>query len=203
MGSIRTFDIAQIKDKANIKTFIETGTLWGNGVDYALESGFDKIISIEINSQLADKAKEKYKNESRVTIIEGSSPLVLREILPGINEPALFWLDAHFPGADANLDAYKAELDASDNVPLEIELSIIKNRPYKDVIICDDLWLYEEVPLSKWSNFNDHCKSYGHNITREQLVKDGMPEIFEQMFIKTHKMTRDFNDQGFLIFKPL
>ena len=59
MGSIRTFDIAQIKDKANIKTFIETGTLWGNGVDYALESGFDKIISIEINSQLAEKAKDK------------------------------------------------------------------------------------------------------------------------------------------------
>jgi len=30
-----------------------------------------------------------------------------------------------------------------------------------------------------------------------------MPEIFENMFCRTHKMTRDFNDQGFLIFKPL
>lgn len=203
MGSIRTFDISQIRDRTGIETFIETGTLWGAGVDYALESGFKKIISIEINTQLADKAKEKYSNEPKVTIIEGSSPVVLRDILPSINAPVLFWLDAHFPGADANLDAYKAELDASDNVPLEIELSIIKDRDCKDIIICDDLWLYEDVPQSKWGKFNDHCKTYGHNITREQLVKDGMPAIFESMFCRTHTMTRDFNDQGFLIFKPL
>jgi hypothetical protein len=202
MGSINTFDITQIRNKFNINTFIETGTLWGAGVDYALASGFERIISIEINETLANSAKNKYINEPRVTIIQGNSSLVLVDILKNIKEPVLFWLDAHFPGADANLAAYKTELDAAENVPLEAELNIISQRLYKDIIICDDLWLYEDVPQSTWGSFNDHCKRYGHNVTREDLVKDGMPAVFEQMFINTHNMSRDYNDQGFLIFKP-
>jgi len=203
MGSIRTFDIAQIRQKFEIKTFIETGTLWGDGVDYALDSGFENVISIEINEILANKAKQKYVNDSRVTIIHGSSCKVLESILSEINEPVLFWLDAHFPGADANLDVYKADIDAADNVPLELELAIISRRKHKDIIICDDLWLYEDVPQSSWGTFNDHCKRYGHNISRQDLVRDGMPGVFEQLFTNTHNMSRDFNDQGFLIFKPL
>jgi hypothetical protein len=202
MGSIRTFDIKQIKDKLKINTFIETGTLWRHGVDYAIESGFNKIISIEINEDLAEKAKEKYKNDDRVTIICGNSSKVLKDILTDIKEPVLFWLDAHFPGVDAHLAAFKAGIDSNKNVPLEIELDIISRRLINDVIICDDLWLYEDVPQSSWPTFNEHCRQCGHNIKREDLVKDGMPAIFEKMFNKTHVMTRDFHDQGFLIFTP-
>lgn len=202
MGSINNFDITQIRNKFNINTFIETGTLWGAGVDYALASGFERIISIEINETLANSAKNKYINESRVTIIQGNSSLILSDILKDIKEPVLFWLDAHFPGADANLEEYKTELSSAENVPLETELNIISQRLYKDIIICDDLWLYEDVPQSTWGSFNEHCKRYGHNVKREDLVKDGMPAVFEQMFINTHSMSRNYNDQGFLIFKP-
>ena len=119
-----------------------------------------------------------------------------------MKEPALFWLDAHFPGVDANLAAFKADMESNKNVPLEIELDIISRRQYNDVIICDDLWLYEDVPQSSWPSFNEHCRQHGHNIKREDLVRDGMPAVFEQMFKKTHAMTRKFNDQGFLIFTP-
>jgi hypothetical protein len=202
MGSIRTFDIKQIQEKRNINTFIETGTLHGDGVDYALEVGYKNIISIEINEQLASAAKDKYKNEPRVTIYCGNSPDVLRDILPNIKEPVVFWLDAHFPGGDARLAEYKDELDPDKNVPLEVELSLISNRGYDDVIICDDLWIYEDWQSPGWGTFNEHCRSHGHNITREELVKDGMPEVFKQLFINTHEMSRVYSDQGFLVFKP-
>lgn len=202
MGSIRTFDINQIRNNRQINTFIETGTLHGDGVDYALEAGFAKVISIEINEQLATAAKKKYETEPRVTIYQGNSPDVLRDILPEIHEPVLFWLDAHFPGGDAKLAEYKDELDPDKNVPLEVELKLINKREYDDVIICDDLWIYENYSSPKWGTFNDHCRNHGHNITREELVKDGMPEVFEQLFIDTHEMSRVHQDQGFLVFKP-
>ena len=55
MGAISRFNISQLKEKFNFSYFVETGTMNGDGVDYALQSGFDKIISIEIEDTLVKK----------------------------------------------------------------------------------------------------------------------------------------------------
>jgi hypothetical protein len=202
MGSIRTFDLKNIAQAKNITTFIETGTLYGDGVDYALECGFEKIISIEINETLYQQAKNKYATNPRVQILLGNSPDVLKEILPTIKEPVLFWLDAHFPGCDANLASYKSEINLSKKIPLEAELSLISKRGNDDVIIADDLWIYEDWG-SSWGTFNEHCKKCGHDITREELVGDKkMIDVFVEMLSQTHKFERVLKDQGFLVFKP-
>lgn len=201
MGSIRKIDIQQARNKCEIKTFVETGTLYGDGVDFALESGFERIISIEINKELVDCAREKYRNEPRVTILHGNSPDVLSELLPTIKEPILFWLDAHFPGCDANLASYKDELDAAKRVPLELELKCISSRNTKDVIICDDLWIYEDWKTAT-GTFNEHCRAHGHEITREELCIEGTLQSFESLFEKTHKVVKVYQDQGYLIFIP-
>ena len=202
MGSIRSFDIRQVRDKGNISTFIETGTLYGDGVDYALQSGFDDIISIEINETLATRAKLKYQNNSKVRIIQGNSPDILKNILPNIKKPVLFWLDAHFPGCDANLASYMDELDKTKRAPLEAELRVIRERNERDVIICDDLWIYKDWKTS-YGSFNDHCKAHGHLITREEICSDDTLKNRESIFSDTHRMSEVYIDQGFMVFKPL
>jgi hypothetical protein len=201
MGSIRSFDIKNIRDKRSIHTFIETGTLYGDGVDYAIDSGFKRIISIEINEELVKKAKIKYANNSNVEILLGNSPDVLEQLLPSIAEPVLFWLDAHFPGCDANLASYRDELNNEKRVPLESELKLISQRAQQDVIICDDLWIYEDWETST-GTFNTHCKKHGHDITREELCKDVTLNTFKKMFHSTHELSTVYIDQGFIVLKP-
>jgi hypothetical protein len=88
------------KYKKNIKIFIETGSADGDGIDSALNAGFEKIISIELNPILYEKCKNRFKNNSNVELFCGSSEVLLPTILSKINEPFLLWLDAHFSGGE-------------------------------------------------------------------------------------------------------
>jgi hypothetical protein len=67
-----------------------------------------------------------------VSILQGNSASVLRELLPRITTPALFWLDAHYSGGTTA----KADLIS----PLEVELSSIFAHPLvlRHVILIDD-----------------------------------------------------------------
>lgn len=202
MGTIRKFDLKDLALTKGIKTFIETGTLYGDGVDYALDNGFEKIISIEIDHDLAEQAKLKYSNNKNVTIYEGSSTDILKQILPSIDEPAVFWLDAHFPGVDAHKASIDQEIERKIKIPLEYELELIKQRNKPDVIICDDLWIYHEWETGT-GTFDTHCKNHGHNISRKDLKVDGLLEKFEQMFEDTHKTSLFYVDQGYFAFIPV
>jgi len=200
MGSIRSFDIAEIKQRTGISTFVETGTLYGDGVDYALSCGFDRVISIEIEPKLVVKAEQKYKDNNKVEIVHGDSSTVIPEITEFMEEPALFWLDAHFPGADAGICEYTAEQDYNRRLPLEAELKAIHKRGKPDVIICDDLWIYEDGDYESGS-FNDHCARHGQNMTREQICGKNLDEICA-LFEPTHKIKKYYHQQGFIVFMP-
>ncbi len=176
MGTIRAIDIIELKTQYNIHTFVETGTLYGDGVDYALDAGFAKIL-------------------------QGNSPDVLDELLPTINEPVLFWLDAHFPGCDAGLATYRDEIDLTKKVPLEKELTIISQRFHRDVIVCDDLWIYEDWQ-TRTGTFNQHCARHGHDVKREELCDEGALDRFVSLFQETHNVTKIYEHQGYLVFTP-
>lgn len=202
MGTIRRFDLQDLAIGHDVKTFIETGTLYGDGVDYALACGFTKIISIEIDEELAKQAQIKYQSVPEVTIYQGESTKVLEQILPIIAEPAVFWLDAHFPGVDAHKASIDQPVDRAVKIPLEYELQLIKQRNKPDIIICDDLWIYSDWE-TQTGTFDTHCKNHGHNITRKELEVDGLLEKFEQMFEDAHKMSLYYEDQGYLAFIPV
>ena len=127
MGTIRRFDLDEIKNKYDSKVFVETGTMFGDGVEYALGFGFDKIISIEIEPAIHETASNNYENNNKVEIILGDSSKVLPECLSAINGNAIFWLDAHFPGADAGISSYESckQMEYDTRVPLEAELTAI------------------------------------------------------------------------------
>jgi hypothetical protein len=123
-----------IERKGNRKIFIETGTAYGDGVQSALDAGFDEVYSVELNPNLFKKCKERFKNNSNVNLICGSSEEELPQILESISDPFVLWLDAHWSGGE-----YIGELM---DVYLPKELNAIKKYSEKfndSVIMVDDM----------------------------------------------------------------
>jgi len=79
-----------------LKVFIETGTFKGDMIGM-VGSHFDMVYSIELDNGLYKKARERFFEKENVKLFVGDSAVELKKILVKLNEPALFWLDAHAP----------------------------------------------------------------------------------------------------------
>jgi len=75
--------------------FIETGTWKGDGVYAALEYGFGRVISIEVNEGLFNGVSKRFKDNKKVELYHGDSTDLLPSILTTVHDPITFWLDAH------------------------------------------------------------------------------------------------------------
>ena len=126
------------------RIFIETGSYVGQGIKKALNSDFDRVISIELSSKYFQKCKEKFKGNSRVELHYGDSSVILPKILSKISEPVTFWLDGHFSGKDT--------AGADNPIPLFDELRAISSHHVKThTILIDDMRLVR----SKSNEFKD------------------------------------------------
>ena len=206
MGNIQTFNIGKFFIDPGVRFFIETGTFKGEGVDFACRHNFEKIFSIEIFDKMASQAAQKFSHDERVTILNNNSASGLTSILPELDGNSLFWLDAHFPMADAGLRTYDDEKDPHLNIPLLRELEIISTRRdrYKDVMIIDDLRLFEDVPPGEpVVGVNEHWKSIGQpHVTKENLVHFNLAQEVSRLF-PNHAESRVWIDAGFLVLTPI
>ncbi len=78
--------------------FLETGTANGDCIKLALEVGFEKIFSIELDESLQNENIQKYQffiNEGKIDLITGDSLWEMSNIIPSLDKPTTFWLDAH------------------------------------------------------------------------------------------------------------
>jgi hypothetical protein len=206
MGTINRFEIDKLRENYKLGMFLETGTLHGGGVESALNAGFENIISIEIEPTLAAAAKERFNTNKNIDIIEGDSSKVIKEIVNSIQHNTLFWLDAHFPGADIGIRPYRdcLKYDYNTRIPLEVELTAIAARQgkFKDVIIADDLWVYKPGVYGA-GEIDSHCMSHGHNITRAEIIegRDPLSDLYK-LFEQTHNIKEFNQDQGYMIFLP-
>ena len=79
--------------------FFETGTADGDAVRLALEVGYEKIFTIEIDENLYKKNCELFKkeiDEGRVLMFLGDTLKIMDNIvLNYIDKKCTFWLDAH------------------------------------------------------------------------------------------------------------
>lgn len=122
--------VRQYGKKFQHPCLIETGTYLGGTVQ-AVKDDFERIYSIELGEKLAKDAQERFKAYPHITIIQGDSGKVLPGLLPTIQQPVVFWLDAHFSeGVTA-----KGEKIA----PIMEELASIFKHTAKDfVVLIDD-----------------------------------------------------------------
>jgi len=116
-------------EKFGLKVLVETGTYMGETVS-ALEGDFAEIYSIELDDRLYERAKRKFRNHRNVHVVHGDSAIELPLLISGIDQPCLFWLDAHKCGTSAR---------AAQDTPIEKELQCLIRRTYlNDVILIDD-----------------------------------------------------------------
>ena len=117
--------------------FVEGGTSLGWGTTTAIQAGFEKIYTIELLKDLFENAKKMFSNEiksGKVITINGDTQIVLERILKEINQPATFWLDAHFG------KKYKGD---KPRCPLIAELDVIKQHTVKThTLLIDDMRLF-------------------------------------------------------------
>lgn len=144
-----------------------------------LDDCFSKYYTIELGTDIAKIASKRYKYfeqglfnreyihtdeldndfntqstyfNGQLTLINNDSVKALKELLPSINEPICFWLDAH-------AGAQKYARGVVD-VPLLQELELIKNHHIKNHIIAiDDAHMFGKKQLD--NNGNVVC-DYSH-----------------------------------------
>ena len=128
--------------------FVETGTLVGNGLWCALEAGFERCYSIEIQPHQYEAACARFQDhigQGRVELILGDSGAILPGIVARIDRPALFWLDAHLShnyGARlAKACPALEELDAIDQSAIKDHVILI------DDVACFDNAAHDNIPL--------------------------------------------------------
>ena len=118
-------------DRFSIRTLVETGTYEGEMVE-AVRKDFDAILSIELDATLHENARRRFAGDPHVTLVQGDSGVVLKELLARLDEPALFWLDGHYSGGITA----KAEFET----PIMKELENIYSHRWakSHVILIDD-----------------------------------------------------------------
>jgi len=121
--------VREYGQKFGLKILIETGTYYGEMVS-AMRKHFERIYSIEFDSELARRAVRNFERFPNIQILEGDSRQVLPELLKSIREPALFWLDAGYYGWAG---------EERDKQRLSAEFEAILRHPVKGhVILMDD-----------------------------------------------------------------
>jgi hypothetical protein len=123
-----------IKYKGEATTLIETGTYNGSGIVAALNSGFEKVYSFEIDKDLATAAQKKFKDNPNVTIInESSCGQEFKRLCVALTHSCVFWLDAHKMGTGGQIP---------DDYPLSAELEGISFSTCYHTVLIDDVRLF-------------------------------------------------------------
>ena len=195
MGQLNeAIQIKNVLDFYDIKNFVETGTGQAEVVQTVVEADDTlNVHTIEVIPEIYDKNKINFSYLKDVNWHLGTSFDILPEILPDLKGSTLFWMDAHFPGADFGLSSYGDEKDDDKRLPLKKELeTIVANRDVtNDVFVIDDLRIYEDGPFGD-GNWED----------REKYGGDGI-EFIEELFDETHYVVKSYNAQGSVLLFPV
>lgn len=114
----------------HLEVLVETGTYLGDTVA-AFANDFTRIVSIELSEALHAGAAERFRDRPNIEILQGDSASRLRDVLAGLDVPALFWLDAHW---SAGVTA-RGRLDT----PISEELdAILEHAVDGHVVLIDD-----------------------------------------------------------------
>ena len=205
MGLLREHKLTDYIDRYNLKYYFETGTGKAECLEYALRYPFEEYWTVDIDEDLIEESFKKFQNMSKnINLLIGKSIDILDEYVPQIpkESPTLFYLDAHFPGADFQKCTYEESIreHKKDAFPLEEEVDVIleKRDISKDVFIIDDLVLYEEGDFE--------CLKVGcvweYGWLQEELDLKTDSKFLYEKFEKTHDLKKDLRAQGYLIITP-
>ncbi|MFA7387679.1 MAG: hypothetical protein WCZ87_08475, partial [Thiohalobacteraceae bacterium] len=147
-----------------IHTFVETGTYLGQTARAAVGI-FTEVHSIELSPELHRRAAEQFAAEPKVHLHQGESADALARILPGMRQPVLFWLDAHYSEGETAC--------GRENTPIIAELEAIRSAGIRDaLILIDDLRCFQP----ERSNTRSSLRGYPTVDRIRALVRDIDPQ---------------------------
>jgi len=143
--------VLKLAQKYQIKDFIETGTYYGKTAVWAA-AHFDRVVTIEASKEIYEANRANYGEIGNVDFRFGDSRVVLKEIVPGLDRPALFWLDGHWSGAET--------FGQDDECPLMEELRIVNESAREHFIMIDDARLFLSPPplphaIDQWPSLGE------------------------------------------------
>jgi len=194
MGTLARFKLDKFVNQFKLKSFFETGSFKGDGIQVAVNAGFQEIISTEIMDEFYNLCRERFKANTNVNIVKGNSFDLVPQLLTNTDQPTFYWLDAHFPGADGGILGYNDEKIEEVKYPLEKEIEqilAVKKQIANDVFLIDDLRIYED------GNF-DHG-NMPDNIARP---KNRNIDFVYKLLGNTHNIIRLYNDEGYILCVP-
>lgn len=124
--------VAVLKEAGGYRGFFETGTYLGATSAWA-SGEFPRVHTVEASPELFERAKPALSPHANVTQHLGRSADVLREVVPTLEGPWLFWLDAHWSAGDT--------FGQGEECPLLKELEIVL-RGGEHSILVDDARLF-------------------------------------------------------------
>ena len=196
MGQInRPMKLKETLESFGIKNFVETGTGDGSSMNKVIATEvLNKHYGIELDEELFGNLMKQNDGNEQVVLFHGYSEECMGAVLEELSDdPTLFWLDAHFPGADYGPAGYGDEGDIDKRLPMGSELKIMKEKRdlSKDVIFMDDL-----------RNYVDRDFEAGNWSERSKFGADGY-DFVEDLIGDTHILVENLSDQGYLLAFPI
>jgi hypothetical protein len=142
--------MVQLRDRYKLRDFIETGTFYGKTAVWAA-SNFDNVITIECSKEIYDQTKARHDGIQNINFIFGDSRSVLKEIVPKLTRPCMFWLDGHWSGAQT--------YGENDECPLIEEIGEINMSTDTHFLFIDDARLFTSPPprphhIERWPSID-------------------------------------------------
>jgi hypothetical protein len=125
--------LAEYGQRYNCPILVETGTYRGDMME-AMKKNFKKLYSVELAQVLWERAKERFKNDSNIELLQGDSAVVLHELVPKLEDRALFWLDGHYCGGITALSEVEC--------PIYAEMDAVFKNNKGHVMLVDDARLF-------------------------------------------------------------
>jgi hypothetical protein len=173
--------VLALRQQMAAEDFIETGTYRGDTAAWAAEH-FARVATIELSPQHHAVAAERFRPQPQVRVLHGNSASVLRQIIPTLTRPAIFWLDAHWSG----LDTAGREAEC----PLLDEIALLNSAACVHAVLVDDARLFCAPPprphrAEQWPDLASTVGALAHD--RRRYVT-----LFEDVFIAVPNDLREF-----------
>ena len=95
----KIFTIRSFVKRLGARIFIETGTNIGETLE-GCRTAFETLYSVELDDVLYERARKRFEAYPQIHIFHGDSAAYLTRLVPTIEVPVVYWLDAHYSGND-------------------------------------------------------------------------------------------------------
>ena len=131
--------VTLLRRELSLDVFVETGTFEGEAVARMLPV-FSEIHTIELSQKYHALAEARFREEPAVHLHRGDSTRELASLRAALEHRAvLYWLDAHWCGADGSAGE-------SSQCPLLGELTALETLNERSVVLIDDARLFLSPP---------------------------------------------------------